>query len=306
MPPPAMPRRRARPLVRTVVQARPLAVATVVAPATRCTPPRAPQPPLLQLPLHPRLRRPQHLAGSHNSRAAPHCPDSAPRRIPTTSSPNRAARPRRHARSLVLSRPVSRRCCTARRSLVVPQLRLRSSFKSAPPSPRLHRQPVRRRSPTCRRRSPHSSAVAASRRNPFRSAPASRTGPPRRYAADRPAPHLPRSAPASRAPRARPIFQRPRPGYQGGQGASGGPAGGPGAPGSRPGMAPGARRPMHPTRTFPGGPGGGPGGPRCSSRLCSASRLWSLVPASAIRPGGFGGPGGHSAPGGPGGFLPHG
>ncbi|WP_213804897.1 translation initiation factor IF-2 [Granulicella sp. dw_53] len=52
--------------------------------------------------------------------------------------------------------------------------------------------------------------------------------------------------------RSRPIFERPRPGA-------------PGAPGSRPGMggsmAPGARRPMHPTRTFPGGPGGGPGGP---------------------------------------------
>jgi len=48
--------------------------------------------------------------------------------------------------------------------------------------------------------------------------------------------------------RGRPIFERPRPQS-------------PGAPGSRPtSMAPGARRPMHPTRTFPGGPGGGPGG----------------------------------------------
>ena len=54
--------------------------------------------------------------------------------------------------------------------------------------------------------------------------------------------------------RGRPIFERPRPG------------GPPGAPGSRPpsSMAPGARRPMHPTRTFPtgtGGPGGAPGRP---------------------------------------------
>jgi len=53
--------------------------------------------------------------------------------------------------------------------------------------------------------------------------------------------------------RGRPIFERPRPQS-------------PGAPGSRPpaSMAPGARRPMHPTRTFPGGPsapGGAPGRP---------------------------------------------
>jgi translation initiation factor IF-2 len=50
--------------------------------------------------------------------------------------------------------------------------------------------------------------------------------------------------------RGRPIFERPRPQA-------------PGAPGSRPvsSMAPGARRPMHPTRTFPGGPGGAPGRP---------------------------------------------
>jgi translation initiation factor IF-2 len=65
------------------------------------------------------------------------------------------------------------------------------------------------------------------------------------------------SAPAGAAggiQRGRPIFERPRPG------------GPPGAPGSRPSssMAPGARRPMHPTRTFPtgtGGPGGAPGRP---------------------------------------------
>ena len=52
--------------------------------------------------------------------------------------------------------------------------------------------------------------------------------------------------------RGRPIFERPRPGALG-------------APGSRPStMAPGARRPMHPTRTFPtgtGAPGSAPGRP---------------------------------------------
>jgi translation initiation factor IF-2 len=57
--------------------------------------------------------------------------------------------------------------------------------------------------------------------------------------------------------RGRPIFERPRPGA-------------PGAPGSRPSstMAPGARRPMHPTRSYPAGtgapgyPGSTPGGAR--------------------------------------------
>jgi translation initiation factor IF-2 len=69
--------------------------------------------------------------------------------------------------------------------------------------------------------------------------------------------------------RGRPIFERPRPGA-------------PGAPGSRPGstMAPGARRPMHPTRTYPTGtgvpgrPGFAPGGAR---------------PGFGARPGGPGG-----------------
>ncbi|HEX4652073.1 MAG TPA: translation initiation factor IF-2 N-terminal domain-containing protein, partial [Granulicella sp.] len=63
------------------------------------------------------------------------------------------------------------------------------------------------------------------------------------------------AAPAGAAPgiqRGRPIFERPRP--------QGGPGGGVSAPGQRPSLPPGARRPMHPTRTFPGGPGG-PGGP---------------------------------------------
>ena len=78
------------------------------------------------------------------------------------------------------------------------------------------------------------------------------TGPRPTYVAPPPPPGGPRT----------PIFQRPRPGYQGGSNAPGGS----GAPGSRPGMAPGARRPMHPTRTFPGGTGGGPGGPGFAPR----------------------------------------
>ena len=62
--------------------------------------------------------------------------------------------------------------------------------------------------------------------------------------------------PVPGAPPRRPIFNRP------GFTPNNGPAG---APGSRPmggpagpGMAPGARRPMHPTRSFPSGPGGPP------------------------------------------------
>jgi translation initiation factor IF-2 len=86
-----------------------------------------------------------------------------------------------------------------------------------------------------------------------------------------------------------PIFQRPRPGFQGG----------PGAPGARPGMsgpggpgAPGARRPMHPTRSFPTG-SGGPGAPGFAPRPGFAGAR----PGFGNRPGGPGGTG-------PGGLLP--
>jgi translation initiation factor IF-2 len=85
-----------------------------------------------------------------------------------------------------------------------------------------------------------------------------------------------------------PIFQRPRPGYQGGPGAPGARPGGP----TGPGMAPGARRPMHPTRSFPGGTGG-PGAPGFAPRPgFGAGR-----PGFGNRPGGPGGTG-------PGGLLP--
>jgi translation initiation factor IF-2 len=88
------------------------------------------------------------------------------------------------------------------------------------------------------------------------------------------------TAPAGAAPggiqRGRPIFERPRPG------------GPPGAPGSRPpsSMAPGARRPMHPTRTFPTGTAGAPGRP-------------GFAPGGA-RPGFGARPGGLGVPPGPG------
>jgi translation initiation factor IF-2 len=81
------------------------------------------------------------------------------------------------------------------------------------------------------------------------------------------------SAPAGAAggiQRGRPIFERPRPQA-------------PGAPGSRPSsMAPGARRPMHPTRTFPtgtGAPGGVPGRPGFTP---------GARPGFGARPGGLG------------------
>jgi translation initiation factor IF-2 len=79
--------------------------------------------------------------------------------------------------------------------------------------------------------------------------------------------------------RGRPIFERPRPG------------GPPGAPGSRPQstMAPGARRPMHPTRTFPAGSPGGPGGPPRPGFTPGARPGFGARPAGA--PGVMPGPG---------------
>ncbi len=99
-------------------------------------------------------------------------------------------------------------------------------------------------------------------------------------------------APVAGAPqRGRPIFERPRPG-QGGPGAPGsyqrpGQSSGPGGPG----MAPGARRPMHPTRTFPGGPAG-PGGPPRPGFTPGARPGFPPRPGFGARPGG--------APGAPG------
>ena len=98
------------------------------------------------------------------------------------------------------------------------------------------------------------------------------TGPRPTYTAPPPAPGA--------IQRGRPIFERPRPGAPTGPG-------GPGGPGMRPGQSlpPGARRPMHPTRT--GAPGFAPGGAR---------------PAFGARPGFAGG----ARPAGPGGPPPAG
>jgi translation initiation factor IF-2 len=72
--------------------------------------------------------------------------------------------------------------------------------------------------------------------------------------------------------RGRPIFERPRPGV-------------PGAPGSRPStMAPGARRPMHPTRTFPTG-AGGPGGPPRPGFAPGAARPGFGARPAGVAPG---------------------
>jgi translation initiation factor IF-2 len=89
------------------------------------------------------------------------------------------------------------------------------------------------------------------------------------------------TAPAGTPPggiqRGRPIFERPRPQA-------------PGAPGSRPStMAPGARRPMHPTRSFPtgtGAPGSAPGRPGFTP---------GARPGFGARPGGL--PGAAPGPG---------
>ncbi|MBB5328435.1 translation initiation factor IF-2 [Tunturiibacter gelidoferens] len=75
--------------------------------------------------------------------------------------------------------------------------------------------------------------------------------------------------------RGRPIFERPRPQS-------------PGAPGSRPmsSTAPGARRPMHPTRTFPGGPGGPGGAPGRPGFTPGARPGFPARPGFGARPGG--------------------
>jgi translation initiation factor IF-2 len=92
------------------------------------------------------------------------------------------------------------------------------------------------------------------------------------------------AAPAGSAPggiqRGRPIFERPRPAA-------------PGAPGSRPStMAPGARRPMHPTRSFPTGAPGAGGAPGRPGFAPGGAR-----PGFGARPGGLpGAPGPGESP----------
>ncbi len=120
-------------------------------------------------------------------------------------------------------------------------------------------------------------------------APAPPTGPaPRRVIMPQtgPRPIYTAPAPVAGAPqRGRPIFERPRPGGPSGPGGPGG------YQGTRPspGMAPGARRPMHPTRTFPGGPSapGGPGGPGARPGFTPGARPgFPPRPGFGARPGG--------------------
>ena len=69
-----------------------------------------------------------------------------------------------------------------------------------------------------------------------------------------------------------PIFQRPRPG---------------GGPGVRPAAAQGVRRPMHPTRSFPGGPGSGSAGPGYSPRPGFGAGRPGFGPRQGVSPGGL-------------------
>ncbi|MBB5345520.1 translation initiation factor IF-2 [Tunturibacter empetritectus] len=120
-------------------------------------------------------------------------------------------------------------------------------------------------------------------------APAPTPGPPARrvimpQTGPRPIYTAPPVAPGT-PQRGRPIFERPRPQS-------------PGAPGSRPmsSTAPGARRPMHPTRTFPGGPGGPGGAPGRPGFTPGARPGFPARPGFGARPGG--------APGGAPGVMP--
>jgi translation initiation factor IF-2 len=152
---------------------------------------------------------------------------------------------------------------------------------AAPAAPKIHVPEV---SPV------HASAVVepeapvAAVETPVEAAPAA---PVRRVIMPQTGPRPIYTAPAAAAgipQRGRPIFERPRPQASG-------------APGARPSsMAPGARRPMHPTRTFPGGPGGGPGGAPGRPGFTPGARPgFAPRPGFGARPGGTGGPGG--APG---------
>ncbi len=117
---------------------------------------------------------------------------------------------------------------------------------------------------------------------PQAAAPAEAAAPVRRVVMPQTGPRPIYSAPAGAASgiqRGRPIFERPRPAGQG-------------APGSRPStMAPGARRPMHPTRTYPTGTGapGGAGRPGFGPGAPGGAR-----PGFGARPGA--GPGSGEAP----------
>jgi len=115
-------------------------------------------------------------------------------------------------------------------------------------------------------------AAAAAPGPPVRRIVMPQTGPRPIYTAP------PGAAAAHGIQRGRPIFERPRPGA-------------PGAPGSRPGstMAPGARRPMHPTRTYPTGTGapGRPGFTPGGARPEFGARPGGTAPGPGEHPGGM-------------------
>ncbi len=134
---------------------------------------------------------------------------------------------------------------------------------------------------------PSAPEVTSEATAPAAAAPTAPAPPPRRVIMPQTGPRPIYTAPAGAAAppqRGRPIFERPRPQSPGGP------------PGSRPPMAPGGRRPMHPTRTFPGGTGGAPGGPGRPGFAPGGAR-----PGFPGRPGFGQRPGG---PTGPGGILP--
>ena len=112
------------------------------------------------------------------------------------------------------------------------------------------------------------------------------TGPRPIYTAPAPVPGAP--------PRNRPIFERPRPGQSSGPGSfqRPGQSSGPGGPG----MAPGARRPMHPTRPGFQGTGGAPGRPGFTPGGAPGRPGFPPRPGFGARPGG--------APGGAPGAMP--
>jgi translation initiation factor IF-2 len=260
-------RKQAEAAARNAPPPRPAVTVAVAPPQARPAAPAAPSTPVATAPP-----------------AAPSAPATlAPRRIvpiPRPAAPVYAAPPanRPAGSPIVAARPaVAPPPAVASVPPTAPVVVRPSAVPTPPPPPvAAAPAPVVEAAPPAPVVEPVIEAAAA----PVRRVVMPQTGPRPTYLAPPPAPG------ASRTP----IFQRPRPGYQGGSSA---PSGGPGAPGSRPGsMAPGARRPMHPTRTFPGGPAGAPGAPGFAPR-----------PGMGTRPGfgnRAGGPGGT----GPGGLLP--
>jgi translation initiation factor IF-2 len=205
----------------------------------------------------------------------------APRRIvpiPRPAAPVYAAPPavaNRPATAPVVARPPAAPPAVASVPPAAPVVVRPSAVPAAPPPAPVAAAPA----PVVEAPEPVAEPTIEASTAPVRRVVMPQTGPRPTYLAPPPAPGQSRT----------PIFQRPRPGYQGGASSS---SGGPGAPGARPGMAPGARRPMHPTRTFPGGPAGAPGAPGFAPR-----------PGFGARPG-FGNRAGGPGGAGPGGLLP--